>query len=156
MTITSEINEFSYIGETKEKQFHGVGLYFYRGKKNGFQYKGEFYKGKMHGRGEHRTNKNVQYVGDFRDDFKDGQGLEIHLKKRKNPQPGEPSYIEKSRYDGQFKGGDRHGKGEERTANYTYVGEWRGGVKCGYGEIEYKNGDSYKGEWEANEFNGQG
>ena len=38
----------------------------------------------------------------------------------------------------------------------TYVGEWRGGFRDGYGEQKWQDGASYFGEWKENRANGQG
>jgi len=40
MTITSEVNESMYSGETKDMKAHGMGMFLSRNKKNGFRYEG--------------------------------------------------------------------------------------------------------------------
>lgn len=72
------------------------------------------------------------------------------MKRKKNPGKGEQSLIRKSMYNGEFKEGYRCGQGMEETPHAVYKGSWKDGVKCGHGEMIYKNGDSYKGEWENN------
>jgi hypothetical protein len=67
---------------------HGQGVLACRDKKNGFIYQGSFFEGKYHGKGELRNSKNVIYVGDFKNDYKDGEGVEMKLKRKKNPGQG--------------------------------------------------------------------
>jgi 1-phosphatidylinositol-4-phosphate 5-kinase len=62
----------------------------------------------------------------------------------------------RSTYKGEFKEGSRCGDGIEETNHGIYTGEWKDDRRHGEGEMIYKNGDSYKGHWEHNEFSGQG
>jgi hypothetical protein len=150
MNIFSEARETDYDGEVLNLQPHGSGVLVCRAKKGGYMYKGTFFEGKFHGKGELRNSKNVIYIGEFKHDYKDGRGIEMALKRKKNAGKGEPAMLRKSMYSGEFKEGNRCGEGEEETPHATYRGSWKDGVKCGQGEMEYKNGDSYKGEWENN------
>jgi hypothetical protein len=117
------------------RMMHGQGVLASRAKKGSFVYKGSFFEGKYHGSGELRTSKNVTYLGEFKDDFKHGKGMEIITKRRKNPAKGEPAFIKKSMYNGDFREGLRCGEGIEETPHGVYHGEWRDNVKCGHGEI---------------------
>ncbi|WP_375180668.1 hypothetical protein [Enterococcus rotai] len=38
----------------------------------------------------------------------------------------------------------------------SYIGEWIGLIKHGYGVQTYHNGDTYEGNWIHNKFEGQG
>lgn len=68
--------------------------------------------------------KNLHYHGEFKNDYKDGQGVETVLKKKKNSNP--PAMVPKMCYAGQFKGGMREGEGTEECFNvYLYKGEWK-------------------------------
>lgn len=59
-------------------------------------YKGSFVNGKYHGKGELKNNKNVMYIGDFENDYKHGEGIEIIVKRKKNPVKGESMTVKKS------------------------------------------------------------
>ncbi len=37
-----------------------------------------------------------------------------------------------------------------------YDGQWVEGKRCGQGRCTYSNGDTYRGTWAADKFNGQG
>jgi 1-phosphatidylinositol-4-phosphate 5-kinase len=111
---------------------------------------GHFFEGRYHGTGELRNSKNVIYIGEFKNDFKEGKGVEMIMKRKKNPTKGEQTLIRKSMYNGEFKEGFRCGVGIEETTHAVYNGEWKGGVKSGKGEMIYKNGDKYDGSWENN------
>lgn len=89
----------------------------------------------------------MNYVGEFKNDWKHGMGIETQYKKKKNPVQGEFPFLVKSVYDGEFKEGDRNGKGIEKSNHMTYDGQWKGNVKCGIGIVTYKNGDIYNGSW---------
>ena len=84
-------------------------------------------------------------MGDFERDYKHGEGIEILLKRRKNPAQGQPKMLKKSQYKGTFKDGYRSGFGIEQTAHGIYEGQWSDGVKCGKGTMKYKKGDTYDG-----------
>jgi hypothetical protein len=51
-------------------------------------YDGSFVDGKYHGKGQLKNSKNMIYMGDFERDYKHGEGIEILLKRRKNPAQG--------------------------------------------------------------------
>lgn len=143
MNIYSETRGTDYNGEVLNWEMHGQGQLVCRASKDGYVYKGSFFKGKYHGSGELRNSKNVIYIGEFKDDFKSGKGVEMVMKRKKNPTKGENPLIRKSMYNGDFLEGYRNGEGVEETSHATYRGEWKGGVKCGKGEMVYKNGDKY-------------
>jgi hypothetical protein len=53
------------------------------------------------------------------------------------------------RYEGEFSGGVRHGRGVQRYAadGSKYDGEWARGVRQGAGRLTMANGDVYSGAW---------
>lgn len=54
--------------------------------------------------------------------------------------------ISGDRYEGEWKGGRRHGVGTETWINgVKYEGEWRDGKRQGFGKVLYANGDKYEG-----------
>jgi hypothetical protein len=112
----------------------------------------------------------TQYKGEWRDNYKDGFGVEVNTNGTK--------------YEGDWKGGKHHGKGtlwvykQKRTIK-QYEGEWANGkmegmgvyyypngeiyrgqyaknMRWGKGKLEYPNSDYYVGEWANDEKNGTG
>ncbi|MDA9641293.1 hypothetical protein N9T26_00195, partial [Alphaproteobacteria bacterium] len=59
-------------------------------------------------------------------------------------------------FEGEFRNGKYHGKGEERANGNTYIGNFEDDKYEGYGELRFKNGNTYIGEFSAGLFNGQG
>lgn len=102
MNIYSETRGTDYNGEVLNWEMHGQGQLACRASKDGYVYKGSFFKGKYHGSGELRNSKNVIYIGEFKDDFKSGKGVEMVMKRKKNPSKGENPLIRKSMYNGDF------------------------------------------------------
>lgn len=49
-----------------------------------------------------------------------------------------------------------NGKGKWITKDYTYEGEFKNGLKDGYGVCRYKNGDIYDGDWKNDLKDGYG
>jgi len=66
--------ESCYIGEVKNNAMHGVGQFISTNKLNGFKYEGEFDNNRFHGQGKHSSNQNLVYIGEFRNDYKEGFG----------------------------------------------------------------------------------
>jgi hypothetical protein len=60
-------------------------------------------------------------------------------------------------YEGQWKGGKRHGKGTFKYVNgYVYEGQWENNNRHGKGTFKYVNGYVYEGQWENNNRHGEG
>ena len=60
-------------------------------------------------------------------------------------------------YNGEWKGGMRHGKGTmEWSDGGSYEGEWQYNQACGEGTFHHASGDFYKGHWANNKSNGFG
>ena len=69
---------------------------------------------------------------------------------------GEYQRKDGSKYEGQLIEGIPHGKGKEKLSDGTiFEGKYDGGKKK-EGKIIWKNGSSYEGHFENDEFNGQG
>jgi hypothetical protein len=49
-----------------------------------------------------------------------------------------------------------HGTGELSTAGGKYSGDFRNGIKEGFGKMTFKNGCRYEGKWKAGRFDGKG
>ncbi|MDA1332312.1 MAG: trypsin-like peptidase domain-containing protein, partial [Proteobacteria bacterium] len=89
-----------------------------------------------------------QYVGDFRDDKKHGQGIFMF---------GSESQWAGAQYVGEFRDDKFHGQGTYTYANGAqYVGEFRDDKYRGQGTLTYANGDKYVGEWRHDKYHGQG
>jgi hypothetical protein len=62
-----------------------------------------------------------------------------------------------STYEGQMKGGFRHGRGTQTWSDSAkYEGEWEMGYACGKGTFYHADGDIYEGVWNNNKCNGYG
>ena len=65
--------------------------------------------------------------------------------------------LKSGRYIGQFKQGQRSGRGKLTEPNGDeYDGEWSDGRRNGYGVTTYFNGDRYEGHWKADKRDGRG
>ncbi|MBL7910663.1 MAG: TPM domain-containing protein [Bacteroidia bacterium] len=62
-----------------------------------------------------------------------------------------------SRYQGQFKNGLKHGFGEYYYSDGSvYKGQWKKGLRHGKGLLIFENGDTYDGEWKDDNRTGKG
>lgn len=75
-----------YQGMTKNFAENGQGIlqHTIQGK-NVWQYIGDFVDGKRCGKGKEISTKGTSYEGEFKDDFKHGNGIEILVKKKNIP-----------------------------------------------------------------------
>ena len=112
---------------------------------NGNHYRGEWRKGKMHGRGEYTFKDGSKYVGTFDDGELSGVGVKTW---------GEDN---NESYKGQWARGLFHGRGEIVSANGDiYKGEFRNGMFHGSGKRVWATGDLYDGKWRDGMQNGRG
>jgi len=65
------------------------------------------------------------------------------------------TYPEGGTYKGQVLHGQRHGRGELKTAVTTYEGEWQADVQHGFGKQVWAD-RSYEGHYENGRFSGKG
>lgn len=111
-------------------------------------YEGQFFLGKKNGKGKiNYFVKNYEYVGDFKNDLKDGYGVE--------------KYSDGSLYEGQFKCDLKEGKGKFIVKNkdkdtIEYIGQFKQNKINGKGIIKWSNGKIYYGELNNNEISGYG
>jgi hypothetical protein len=176
-----------YVGNWKDGLFHGYGE-FNEYKK---EYKGEWKNGEKHGHGEGRGtylsidigghsmpigghyggHHDGHYVGDWKHGKENGKGIIIF----------DEGSANRRRYEGQFKDGIFHGKGEYENPNQwsryykndegnfdaNYIGEWKNGKKHGHGVETFKGGklrcgtifhggSKYDGTWRFGKEHGQG
>lgn len=59
-------------------------------------------------------------------------------------------------YDGEWKDGQRHGKGKMIYSDGYYVGEWKNGVREGKGKDVFANGYYYEGDFSCDMWHGLG
>lgn len=60
-------------------------------------------------------------------------------------------------YTGEWKGGEKNGKGELQLASkITIMGEWKNDKLTGMGTVMFPNGERYEGQFLEGEKNGQG
>ena len=78
-------------------------------------------------------------MGSWRANKRDGVG--IHF------------FADGSTYEGEWKGGVRHGMGTfvDKAASVTYQGEWKDNKKHGEGILTMKDGSLFKGKWRNGE-----
>ena len=60
------------------------------------------------------------------------------------------------RYKGEKKDEEFEGRGEMEYFNGKYIGEWKNGLREGFGIYKYNNGDKYMGKWKNNLEEGDG
>ena len=84
-----------------------------------------------------------KYVGEYKDDRRDGEGTS--------------TYANGTKYVGEWKDGYRHGQGTLSVADGTeYVGEWKDGKMNGQGTFTLAGGLKFIGEWKDDKRYGQG
>lgn len=94
-----------------------------------------------------QSKMKCSFKGSFKNDMANGQGI----------QRGE-NY----KYEGMWENNEMHGPGKSTyynqsgTAAEFYIGEFKNGLKDGYGEYRWADGRTYKGEWVAGEMVSKG
>ena len=115
--------------------------------KSGKKYEGNFINGELSGWCRFINSNGVCYEGLFTSGILDGKGeiIKIDENRRKNI------------YRGDIKNFKKEGKGEEKTNDYIYEGEFLNDLKHGKGKIHYhNNGDYYEGEFKNGVITGKG
>ena len=98
------------------------------------KYVGEYKDGKMHGQGTQSWADGAKYVGEYKDGKVHGQGT--------------ITWVDGGNYVGEWKDDNRHGQGTEIWANGDkYVGELEYNNKNGYGVLTYNDGSAEVGIW---------
>jgi len=69
---------------------------------------------------------------------------------------GHECHKDGTKYDGDWKNGQYHGKGTYWDCDFTYKGHWEEGMKQGRGKLFHNNRLVYDGEWSKNRFHGHG
>lgn len=131
------------IGEVKIKNSGRVFTFY-----NGDTYVGKMEDGKMEGKGIYTFfnedgNSNTSYVGNFKNDLKDGIGI-CNL----------PNGCV---YTGEWKEDIMNGIGKMMyRSGDEYIGNWKNGKKEGHGVYIWKNGGKYIGEFKNGKMDGIG
>ena len=109
-----------------------------------YEYKGEYLKGKKHGKGKDYRNGVLIYEGEYSNGEKHGKGKEYnydgeleyegeYLNGKKHGKGKEYNYDGKLEYEGEYLNGEKHGKGKEYDSHgkLIYEGEYLNGKKNG-------------------------
>ena len=110
---------------------------------DGDKYVGEWKDDKKNGQGTYTSAGGDKYVGEYQDDMQHGQGIY--------------TYASGSKYIGGYKDGKKNGQGTYISTNgEKYVGEFKDGKLNGYA-IQYSADDSIlkEGIWKDDKFTGQ-
>jgi len=89
-----------------------------------------------------------QYIGDWKDNMKEGYGIKL--------------YDNKDKYEGYWKNDMRHGKGTywvcigKNKYRKLFTGDWFENNKDGQGIYFYKDGSCYDGTWKNSKRDGKG
>jgi len=105
--------------------------------------------------------KNIKII-DNRKEWGEGGYYEGEVDDKGRPD-GEGKLIYKSfysagdyTYEGQFKGGKKHGHGVLTQGDDRYEGEWKNDLRDGYGTQVYCFGARYEGYWKEDKHHGEG
>ncbi len=158
----------TYSGQFKANRFHGYGIYQF---KNGNRYEGQWKNGKRHGDGTMTRPNRPSITGLWADDE-----LVTQEGDRKEPSIEPPddvvfedlpdcniahcasgvgkfTYVDGSRYEGEFLNGSPNGIGICLYANGDrYSGDWYRDNPNGKGKMEYHSGDILDGLWKEGKF----
>ena len=135
-------NDTIYEGYIINNQFEGYGEYH----SPSYNYFGNFSLGKKNGKGKLEDFvKKLEYIGDFKDNMKEGFG--------------EEKYQDGSVYIGQFKQNMKNGTGNlflDGGKNYGYSGTFKNDKISGKGKFKWNDNKQYIGEWDNDEISGYG
>lgn len=130
-----------YEGTILNGQPNGLGKLSYR---NGTEYEGDWKDGEWSGVGQY-VAKNDTIISEWNKGKANGSTICV---------------LGDYQYEGQFANDLPNGTGSLYCLNadalYSYSGEWENGLRQGYGDAVYSNGDSYFGEWKNDAYNGVG
>ena len=141
-------NGFIYKGLFNHGVLDGKGIYY--NPEIDYEYKGDFKNMKREGNGTELFDGN-EYIGEFRDDKKNGQGI-MKIKNNdlyrgnftNDKYNGMGCYIwsnKKKEYNGNFVDGKMHGNGTLKWGeNKYYKGNFNNGIKEGKAEFGFING----------------
>lgn len=146
--------QFTRQGTWREGAFTGWGR---ETRRNGDVFEGKFITGYLNGKGIFRNSKNHEYIGDFVNNKKEGQGElitdKVHykgdFKNDKIQGYGSITFLKEGhKYEGQFDNNELNGKGIFYWKNGdVYEGDVRNGKMNGIGKYTYANGEVYVGSY---------
>ena len=108
-------NGGKYIGEFKDGNLHGYGIYKVF---NGDEYIGEYNQNKKQGKGTYIWLDGDKYIGDWKNGKMSGKGIKIYKSQR-------------FKYDGDFLDGKWHGYSTTTTKGVSCKGEYRNNERIG-------------------------
>jgi len=131
--------ETSFVGEYINDKAEGAGVLTW---KDGVEYVGQWKNGLKHGQGTFTTLK-AKYVGEWKDNMLDGLVV--------------VTFFNGSEYVGEYKKHMRNGQGTFKYNNGNkYVGEWKDDLTHGVGTYTNSDGQIYTGEFKDGKYHGQG
>lgn len=129
-------NGDSYIGQFKNGQLHGQGVFYWA---DGDRYEGEYRDGKKHGQGVYYWAGGKRYEGEFKNDKSNGQGVHYW-------NSGE---FAGDRYEGEFSNWKMHGQGVYYFADgRKRVGTWKDNKLHGPAVFYHADGRRVDQVWE--------
>ena len=152
---------------------HGKGKHVYP---SGAKYVGKWINDKENGKGTFYSADGAVYVGDFRNGMFHGNGIITYadgsvksgnwergrfmgVKRNKNlaVNSAYENKLISQKYDGEYKNGMKHGWGTYvYHSGATYVGEWENDMENGRGTFTLIDGTVYIGEFKDGKFHGNG
>lgn len=137
--VDIQLDKGHYEGYVNNNKPDGNGAMTYA---NGSVYYGKWKDGKWNGQGTYETADSIAITSNWNYGAIDG-----------NTSITTPEFS----YEGDYYDGYPHGYCQIIVpGQYSYVGYIDEGDKTGYGELSINNGDSYKGDWSDNFFDGDG
>ena len=135
---------------------------------NGTNYVGNYVNGQRSGFGYRSyPGKDLYYVGEYRNDIKEGKGKLWKDSKQQwvfdglwgNDLKNGQGYLirDEGTYTGNWLNDKLHGKGKMVWVNGdSYEGEYKEDLRNGYGRMIFKNGDIYEGNFLNGQMHGKG
>lgn len=128
--LDPDLAQGTYHGGCKDGWADGYGEVVYEKSGGISSYRGDFLAGKKHGRGIKVMPNGDRYTGDFRDDYRDGQG--VYVWGDKTPWAGD-------RYEGEYRRDLRHGRGVYQwNSGDRYEGAWENDLRMGPSVMELR------------------
>lgn len=153
------------LGNKIKGQVEGLAIVKYE---NGTHYIGNYVNGQRSGFGYRSyPGKDLFYVGEYKNDIKEGKGKLWKESAKKWVYDGMWSrdlkngqgYLirDEGTYEGSWLNDKLHGKGKMDWVNGdTYEGEYKDDLRHGFGKMRFKNGDTYEGTFVGGQMHGQG
>jgi hypothetical protein len=129
-------------------------------------YTGPVKEGVRHGQGRIDWDNGDHYVGNFENGLRSGHGVMTEPKRKRRYEGnwkmsqrhghGTQSFGNGDHYIGDFANDKFHGRGELLTSNGKYEGEFRDGLRHGFGIMAFKHSCRYEGQWSNGRMDGKG